>query len=179
MGGFLSGLWDEEYIRLLMARKAEIGRMGRTVDPVRDHTKAEVQARIDTQTRANILYYADKGVEEITRRIGELDREWTLDRALMAMASGAALAGLGLHRFLGPRWLALPALAALFLLEHVLKGWFLTASLFRKLGFRTDGEVQFEKHALKLLRGDFTVFSHGDGRDEREKLVEELMRSSL
>lgn len=174
--GFLSDIRARED-RRLAAQKAASRNMEHSVDPVRDHTSGEVQARIDTQTYANIRYFADKSSEELTRRIEELDREWTLDRALMSVVAGASLSGIALSRFSGPRWILLPVVGALFLLEHVLEGWFVSASLFRKMGFRTDREVQFEKYALRLLRGDFTIISEGDEGENREKLTAELLRT--
>jgi hypothetical protein len=53
------------------------------------------------------------------------------------------------------RWLALPALVAGFLMQHALQGWCPPLPVLRRLGFRTQREIDQERYALKALRGDF------------------------
>ncbi|HEX6006061.1 MAG TPA: hypothetical protein VFZ14_18870 [Burkholderiales bacterium] len=84
-----------------------------------------------------------------------LDREWDIERTLEANASSLALVGLGLGAFVNRRYFALPAVIAGFLLEHALQGWCPPVPLLRRLGFRTQSEIDEERYALKALRGDF------------------------
>ena len=48
-----------------------------------------------------------------------------------------------------------PALVAGFLLQQALQGWCPPVSVLRKLGLRTQREIDEERFALEALRGDF------------------------
>ena len=69
--------------------------------------------------------------------------------------ASVALAGVALGARRDRRWFALPAVAAGFMLQHALQGWCPPLPLFRRLGFRTQGEIARERYALKGMRGDF------------------------
>jgi len=49
----------------------------------------------------------------------------------------------------------LPAVVGTFLLQHAVQGWCPPLTVFRRLGFRTAGEIARERYALKAMRGDF------------------------
>ena len=53
------------------------------------------------------------------------------------------------------KWFALPGVVAGFLLQHALQGWCPPLPIFRRLGVRTQSEIDHERYALKALRGDF------------------------
>jgi hypothetical protein len=127
-------------------------------DRVRDHTAPKVNERIDALTRATIDATLSQGADAVERRLAELDTEWDIDRALMvnfAVAGGAAFA-LGLSRYsnsplFGPRrkgYLYFFGAQLAFLLAHGVWGWCPPASLFRRLGVRTKGEIETERHLL-------------------------------
>lgn len=84
-------------------------------------------------------------------RIGELDREWDIERVLELNASSLALTGLVLGATVNKKWLAVPAIVLPFLLQHALQGWCPPLPLLRRLGLRTQGEIDREKYALKEL----------------------------
>ena len=42
-----------------------------------------------------------------------------------------------------------------FLLQHAVQGWCPPVPVFRRLGVRTQTEIDEERYALKALRGDF------------------------
>jgi hypothetical protein len=48
-----------------------------------------------------------------------------------------------------------PAVVAGFLLQHAVQGWCPPLPIFRRMGFRTQTEIDEERHALKALRGDY------------------------
>ncbi|MDV2482181.1 DUF2892 domain-containing protein [Methanoculleus sp. Wushi-C6] len=127
-----------------------------TADRVREHTAPAVNARIDHEIAWRLRYLAMKGDAGITARILELDREWDVERALEANAALLGTTGLALavvrHN---PRWLILPGLVLPFLLQHAVQGWCPPLEVFRRLGFRTRKEIDREKYALMVLRGDF------------------------
>jgi hypothetical protein len=93
--------------------------------------------------------------QSINRRLAQLDQEWDVERTLDANAAAAVLAGVALGTSLDRRWLALPALAAGFLLQQAAQGWCPAVPLLRRMGVRTRREIQRERSALKALRGDF------------------------
>jgi hypothetical protein len=49
-----------------------------------------------------------------------------------------------------------------FLLQHAVQGWCPPVPVFRRLGFRTQTEIDYERYALKVLRGDFQGLPGGE-----------------
>lgn len=138
----------------------------KTTSRVAHNTAEHVNERIRRQTEGNIARAAIAGPEAINRRLEELDREWDIERTLEANASGVALVGLGLGAFVDRRWFILPAVVAGFLLQHAIQGWCPPVPLFRRLGVRTQTEIEDERHALKALRGDpQPLQTPGDGTE--------------
>jgi len=126
-----------------------------TTERVAVNTDEEVNERIRRRTEQSVALCAAAGPEAIERRLAELDREWDIERTLEANAASLALIGLGLGSFVDRRFLALPAVVAGFLLQHALQGWCPPVPILRRLGFRTQSEIDEERYALKALRGDF------------------------
>ena len=126
-----------------------------TVGRVPLHTAAEVNEQIRRQTEENIARYSAAGPQAIDERLHELDAEWDIERTLEANAATVALIGLGLGTFADRRFFALPAVVAGFLLQHAVQGWCPPLAVFRRLGVRTQHEIEQERYALKLIRGDF------------------------
>jgi hypothetical protein len=127
-------------------------------DRVREHTPAVVNARIDRLTRSSADATAERGRDAVLKRLAELDREWDIDRALMvnfAVVGGAAFA-LGLLRSrrsaaFGSRRNGLLYLLGAqlgFLFWHGTVGWCPPVSLFRRLGLRTQREIEAERALL-------------------------------
>jgi hypothetical protein len=144
-----------------------------TTTRVPEHTPSRYNEAIRRQTEENVARYAHAGRAAIDRRLAELDREWDMERTLEANAASIALLGLGLGAFVDRRLLILPTLVCGFLLQHALQGWCPPVPLFRHLGFRTASEIDYERYALKALRGDFRDVpsaAEGDGRAPRESL---------
>jgi hypothetical protein len=131
-----------------------------TIDRVPNHTDEEVNERILRETETNVATFAaDRRL--IDMRLDDLDREWDIERALEANAAVVSLIGLALGRLMNRRWYFLPTAVATFLLQHAVQGWCPPVGLFRRLGVRTQREIDEERYALKLMRGDFvTVNQH-------------------
>lgn len=94
--------------------------------------------------------------------IAALDREWDVERALMANAATLATAGAVLALTVHPRFAVVPAVVGGFLLQHALQGWCPPLPVLRALGFRTAQEIAAERTALKALRGDFAGLDRQD-----------------
>jgi hypothetical protein len=137
-----------------------------SAERVPTHTAEDVNRRIQQETESRIAYYADHP-DEIARRLGELDREWDIERAIEANASTLALAGVALGVTSGRRWLALPTLVTGFLLQHAIQGWCPPVPVLRRLGFRTAREIEQERYSLMALRGDFDELEKGGSRLDR------------
>ena len=125
-------------------------------DRVRRHTSAprleEQEQRLEESIR---LYYGQPDAV-ITDRLRELDREWSMERWIETNASTLALTGIVLGLTVDRKWFALPLVVTAFLLQHAIQGWCPPVPVLRRFGIRTRGEIDREKYALKLLRGDFT-----------------------
>src|SRR5262249_38293746 len=103
------------------------------------------------RTESNVARYASQGPKAINRRLWVLDPEWDIERTLQAHAAVVVLIGVALGAFVSAWFLLLPALAAAFLWQHAVWGWCLVVPLFRRLGVRTQTEIDSEKYALKAL----------------------------
>ncbi len=126
-----------------------------TVDRVPAHTNASANESIRKQTEENLARYQHAGAAAINRRLQELDAEWDIERTLEANAATASLIGLALGATVDRRWYLFPAVISGFLLQHALQGWCPPLTVFRHHGIRTSYEIDYERYALKALRGDF------------------------
>ena len=126
-----------------------------TTSRVSEMTAETVNAEIRRQTEERVAHYASAGGEAIQRRLEELDREWDIERALEANAAGFTLAAMILGVVENRKWFILPGVIAGFLLQHAIQGWCPPLPLLRRMGFRTETEINRERCALKALRGDF------------------------
>jgi len=138
-----------------------------TTERVPLSTAQHVNEQIRRQTEENVARYAAAGPEAIDRRLGELDREWDIERCLEANAATAVLAGVTLGATVDRRWFYFPAFVGGFLLLHALRGWCPPVPIFRRLGFRTEAEIDHERYALKALRGDFDQIRPNTTRPQR------------
>jgi len=129
---------------------------GQHFDRVRSHTSASVNEKIDQQMRAQVDRYTEESPEAIAQRIQALEKEWDTERVLEVNASVLAFTGLMLGIFVNQNWLWLPGIVLPFLFQHAVQGWCPPLPVIRRLGVRTPHEIDQEKTALKLLRGDFT-----------------------
>ena len=126
-----------------------------TVDRVPKHTAAHVNQWIADQTKKRVARYADASPAAIERRLKELDQEWDIERTLEANAASACMAGVALGALVDRRFFFFPAVIGGFLLQHAIQGWCPPLIWFRRMGVRTQSEIDYERYALKALRGDF------------------------
>lgn len=126
-----------------------------TTSRVQENTDQAINERIRQQTERNVLYFSGQGATAIDRRLEELDQEWDVERLLETNASSLALLGLGLGAFVDRRFFMLPAIVTGFLLQHAIQGWCPPIPVFRRMGIRTAAEIDVERYALKVVRGDF------------------------
>jgi hypothetical protein len=123
-------------------------------DRIRQATDLRVQERMDAELVERVGHYFDAPPHLIEFRIAEVEREWSIERVLTLQSSATALAGLALSA-VRRQWLLLTAVTSGFLLQHSVQGWCPPLALHRRLGYRTQREIDLEIFMLKLLRGDF------------------------
>lgn len=124
-------------------------------DRVRENSPNKLNLDIDQETFENVKHYFNLSEKVITQRIHELDREWDIERVLGVNMSTLALTGLVLS-IKDRKWLALPTIVLGFFAQHSIQGWCPPLPVLRFLKFRTRKEIDQEKHALKVLRGDYS-----------------------
>jgi len=130
-----------------------------TTSRVEENTPDLLNSEIEVNTLQEMMKVMAEGPESVSRRLDELDREWDIERALEANAATVSLIGLGLGLKAHRLWFALPIAVAGFLLQHAIQGWCPPVPLMRKLGFRTATEIDAERTALRILRGDFGMMT--------------------
>ncbi|MDX5345814.1 MAG: hypothetical protein LPK19_01090, partial [Hymenobacteraceae bacterium] len=124
-------------------------------DRVREATPQNQLIMIDEQLKQHLLYYEGKSPNTIKMRLMELEREWDVERVLELNASALGMAGLILGIKKDKKWLGLTGMVLTFLMQHAVQGWCPPVPLFRALNIRTRKEIDLEKYALKVLRGDY------------------------
>jgi hypothetical protein len=134
-----------------------------TTERVTARTSTKVNQRIAEEAAVRLAWHAENP-ERIAHRLAELEREWDIERVLEANAASISLIGLALGASVDRRFFALPGIVAGFLLQHALQGWCPPLPLFRRLGVRTQTEIEEERHALKALRGDYAGLPAGHTR---------------
>jgi hypothetical protein len=141
-------------------------------DRVREHTAGEAQASIDAELEQRLGNHGDADGDRIAARLEELDREWDIERVLEANAATVAALGITTSALARRRWmLLLPLAVALFLLQHAVQGWCPPLAVFRRRRVRSRQEIDLERYALKVLRGDFT-----NGKRPHDESVSEILQ---
>ena len=143
------------------------------LDRIRAQTNPEVLQEIDSHIEERIRFYATQPPEVISRRIIELEQEWDIERWLETNASTLALGGL-LLSMVNRKWLLLTGAVLALLLQHAINGWCPPVPVLRRLGIRTRSEIEREKYALKILRGDFESIV-GDPEQLRRNPASEVL----
>jgi hypothetical protein len=118
------------------------------------NTAEKINWRIEEEMHERLRHYA-LDPQGIDQRLQELDQEWDIERTLEANAASLTLGIMANRKFL-----LLPITISVFLLQHAIQGWCPPLSLFRCMGVRTQREIETERIALKILRGDFDEISH-------------------
>jgi hypothetical protein len=132
--------------------------IAKSANRVADQSDSDVNERIRRETERRVGYFAAHP-GEIDQRLRELDEEWDIERVLATGSSTLTLTGLVLGIGVSRKWLLLSLAVQGFFMQHALQGWCPPLPLFRRLGVRTQFEIERERYALKALRGDFAQVS--------------------
>jgi hypothetical protein len=141
-------------------------------DRVRAWSPVRVNERIDHETQARVRRFVGRDRSEILRRIEMLDREWDIDRAVMAlhatMSSFARERGIRGSRV----WRTLARVNDWFLVSYAVAGWAPPIAVLRRLGCRTCHEIDVEKQALEsILEGRHGAQVEESTVEKRERLA--------
>lgn len=142
-------------------------------DRTRARTRVGVNQWIDHRTRLRIHEASRLTDEDLAVLIGEVGHEWDFDRVVEVEAAITGLTGLVLGAVKDSRFFLMPALAGGMMLVHALHGWYPILPLLRRLGLRSQDEIDREYYALKALRGDFDSVA----RASNEKRAEAAWRA--
>ena len=149
-------------------------------DRVRAQTKPEINHQLDREFEQRLRFYAVQEKQTISERLAELDREWDIERTLQANAASIVLVSLLLGVTSSKKWFVLPAIVSGFLLRHAIQGWCPPVPVLRRLGVRTRLEIERERYALKILRGDFDEVLKREGEGfEITRLVRSLREDAV
>lgn len=124
-------------------------------DRVRANTHPAVNERIDRQAQLRIQESAADS--DVTKKLAQLGREWDFERIIEAEAAATGLLGLALAITVNKRFLLMPAMATAMMLLHAIHGWYPLLPVLRRIGVRSQDEIERERYALKALRGDFRL----------------------
>jgi hypothetical protein len=123
-----------------------------TVERVPQHTAEHVNERIRQETEDRVARIIAAGREAIDRRLSELDHEWDIERTLEANAATLTAAGAALALLSDRRFALVPLVVGSFLLQHAVQGWCPPLPVFRRLGYRTQPEIDYERYTLNSDR---------------------------
>ncbi len=128
---------------------------------------------IARRTHDRITRLAERGPQAIDRRLRELENEWDIERVLEMNFASVVLLFSYLGRKVHRSFFALPAIAGFFMVQHVLSGWCPPVPFLRRMGVRTESEIDAERHALRALRLDFDLMS----ADQVDSAIDDALES--
>lgn len=104
-----------------------------------------------------IARIAEQGPAAVSRRLDELNSEWTIGRWVKVVCGLLLLAGVALTATVNPWWVGavLVAVSGATLVQYLFfrRGWL--GWLFALAGVRSGSVIEDERIALRVLRGDF------------------------
>lgn len=125
-----------------------------TAKRVQSQTNPCVNNEIKNCTINRINTYKNGSADILNNKINELNSEWDIERILGTNAGAIILlcSFLGLKR---SKLFIVTGAVGFFLLQHALQGWCPLLPFLRDMEVRTADEINNEKTALKMARGDF------------------------
>jgi hypothetical protein len=147
-----------------------------SVNRVSEQTAEPINEQLRQSADIRVAYFAVHP-EQIDQRLGELDQEWDIERALEMTSASLSALGLVMGILWRRRWLMLPVVVQGFFLQHAIQGWCPPLEALRRMGFRTQAEIEAERYALKAIRGDFAELSSADEEGDAQERAEMAMRA--
>jgi hypothetical protein len=132
-----------------------------TTGRVANNTGAAINRRFEGQAADRVKQCARAGPDAIERRLAKLDREWDIERLIEVEAPATIMLGILLANLHDRRWMMLSAFAASMVIVHSLQGWYPLLPVLRRLGVRSQAEIEMERNALRALRGEHAAGQAG------------------
>ncbi|MDQ9172371.1 hypothetical protein Q8A64_18345 [Oxalobacteraceae bacterium R-40] len=132
--------------------------LSETTQRVEINTSPALNQQFDNQLQENLSCYLDADHATIDRRLAELDREWNVERFIETEAPLMIGLGIALGLTRSRKWFGLSAMAAGMVILHGVQGWYPLLPVFRRLGVRSQNEIEEERAALRVLRGDHEAY---------------------
>lgn len=111
-----------------------------------------------TQLNTNVaMNTSSQKKETILQRLGELEKEWDLERVQDLNTSLYALHGTLLGKILNKNASSLPFATTALLAQEAGNNWNPPAEMFKSLGYRTKEEIEQEKQTLLSLREELNL----------------------
>ena len=123
-------------------------------DLIRENSPSAFNKLIDAETLRNLERYRDAAPAEIEARLKFLETRYDIECFVEAGAAVLTLGGL-LLGLKNRKFLALPFIAQGLLLSHTLPFPDPVTPVLRSFGLWSRQEIERERNALKLLRGDY------------------------
>jgi hypothetical protein len=125
---------------------------------------------------ARLNHLLDAGPTALNARLRQLDSEWSVGRVVKVTAACFIVLGLLLGLLVNPWWGLLACIPCLTLLQHLVARTSILGEIVHLMGFRRGSEIEQERLALRVLRGDFnhlpTVYDVED-RDALSRFEDE------
>ncbi len=104
--------------------------------------------------------FAQQDVGALELRLAKLDGEWSSGLVVKATTGAVILLGLSLAIWVNVWWLIAVAFSAIILLQDQFgrESWF--RELLTFFGFRSRNQIEADRTALKVVRGDFLEEYH-------------------
>lgn len=126
-----------------------------TTKRVELNTKKEVNEKISDKTIENIKHYEKQTPDQLIKRLNELNHEFDTERVLETTASVFILLGSILAIVHHINWIYFVFIISFFLLIHALIGWCPPLPIIRRIGVRSQKEIDDEKMIVLYLLGEF------------------------
>lgn len=131
--------------------------LGKTIDTtarVHAQTTPAMKEQFRRRLVANVRRFINADHSEIDRRMEELDKEWSIERAIEVEAPAMIGLGATLGLLHNKKWFFLSSFAASMVVLHNTKGVYPLLPLFQRMGLRSKKDIEDERNALRVLRGD-------------------------
>lgn len=126
----------------------------KTPTRIEENTRPEMKARLHQRLLANVSPYVNGDRQRIDQRLKELEKEWTIERAIELEAPIMIGLGATLGLLHSRKWFALSGVAASMVVLHNTGGWYPLLPVFQKMGLRSQKDIDTETNALRVLRKD-------------------------
>lgn len=126
----------------------------KTTTSVHSKTTPAMREVFRTRLVANVRRYIAADRAAIDQRMEELDKEWSIERALEVEAPSAIGLGAALGLLHNKKWFLLSGVAASMVVLHNMRGFYPLLPLFQRLGLRPQKDIEDERKALRVLRKD-------------------------